>query len=291
MYKLHVSPLRYPGGKTKISKYLSKLHTQNGAPEIWFEPFGGGLGAGLKLLEQDLIGELWFCEANPSLATFWTYILCNATDFEKYLQVQYSSMSLIKFREAQSILANPLPGNDLEIAAATLVVNRCSRSGIIDPKASPIGGAKQDGQYTVSARWNIKRTIDQIKHIKKYSHSIRFIGHDGVKSVQELADSGINDDELFIFVDPPYVKEGNRLYKYGMTRNQHEKLADTLLASPYPWALTYDASELVNSLYTDQVAFQYSLQYTANRSKEGLEQIIFSDNCIPLYQPPRELKW
>lgn len=41
---------------------------------VWFEPFAGGLGAGLKLLDAGVVEQVWFCEANPALAAFWRTI-------------------------------------------------------------------------------------------------------------------------------------------------------------------------------------------------------------------------
>ena len=45
------SPMRYPGGKTQLSKFVMKLLEFNNLDDvIYTEPFSGGFGAGLDLL-------------------------------------------------------------------------------------------------------------------------------------------------------------------------------------------------------------------------------------------------
>lgn len=51
------SPLRYPGGKVRMAPFLAGAFAAQWSVmdiEIFLEPFAGGLGAGLKLLEQML---------------------------------------------------------------------------------------------------------------------------------------------------------------------------------------------------------------------------------------------
>ena len=47
------SPLRYPGGKTKISPFVKLLIKQtNIANPIYVEPFAGGAGVALRRMEK-----------------------------------------------------------------------------------------------------------------------------------------------------------------------------------------------------------------------------------------------
>ena len=56
-FKKHLSPLRYPGGKSKLIEYIySKLNPNN--TDTFVEPFAGGASVGLSLLELGVIDNL-----------------------------------------------------------------------------------------------------------------------------------------------------------------------------------------------------------------------------------------
>lgn len=69
-----LSPLRYPGGKGRMVSALAEVFQgQFGLldVEVWVEPFAGGAGAGLHLLERGVVDEVWLTEKNRALAAFW----------------------------------------------------------------------------------------------------------------------------------------------------------------------------------------------------------------------------
>ena len=53
------SPLRYPGGKGKLTPFISdliKLHGHKGGTYI--EPFAGGSAVAIELLEKGIVSEI-----------------------------------------------------------------------------------------------------------------------------------------------------------------------------------------------------------------------------------------
>jgi len=53
------SPLRYPGGKTFLSRFFSQVIEKNNLHNItYIEPFAGGAGAGLSLLITGQVSEI-----------------------------------------------------------------------------------------------------------------------------------------------------------------------------------------------------------------------------------------
>jgi len=47
----YLSPLRYPGGKSRLAPYLTRvIKSQSPIPSQYAEPFAGGAGAALKIL-------------------------------------------------------------------------------------------------------------------------------------------------------------------------------------------------------------------------------------------------
>ena len=77
----HPSPLRYPGGRARMARILARIWDgiplRPGAPdlEVWIEPFAGGAGAALALLEAGVVDEARLIEANPAIAALWRIIL------------------------------------------------------------------------------------------------------------------------------------------------------------------------------------------------------------------------
>lgn len=286
MSKAHLSPLRYPGGKSRISEYLASLFEAQDPVgyldlSVWFEPFAGGLGAGLKLLDAGVVEQVWFCEANPALAAFWRTISGeHAAELIRFLeQAAGEQITYAYYQQCLEVLADPAEAGEVALGAAAIVVNRCSRSGLINPKASPIGGKNQNGQYTVNSRWNLPRTIEQIRHIASYSDSLMYLGDDGISQISALSGSGVAE-EVFIFADPPYVGAGNRLYQKGMDEQAHRDLASALLDCGAHWALAYDDAPLARELYAGYEIEPYLLRHTANKSKEGQELLIFGQDTI-----------
>lgn len=88
---------------------------------------------------------------------------------------------------------------------------------------------------------------------------------------------------MFAFVDPPYLREGPRLYTHGFTLDQHRQLAAALRSCPARWMLTYDDEPVVLDLYADHRVLEYDIAHTANLQRVDREYAVFSDN---LYVPP-----
>lgn len=54
-----LTPLRYPGGKTKFYTYVREIMSKNNLiGETYIEPFAGGSGLAIKLLLMVMLKEL-----------------------------------------------------------------------------------------------------------------------------------------------------------------------------------------------------------------------------------------
>lgn len=276
-----ISPLRYPGGKARMAAFLGEVFDRQIGPmdiEIWMEPFAGGAGAGLTLLDQHLVEEVWLVEKNPALAAFWRAVVEQGPKFANHVEHLTPNMAL--WQASTDLLHAAADGNqldDLQLGLAAFVVNRCSRSGIVNHRTGPIGGKQQDGRWTVASRFNATELAERIRHIHSL-RSIQVFEEDAISHIAELNDSGIGD-ELFLFVDPPYIREGNRLYANGMSAADHQRLADALNNCWTPWMLTYDDEPAVaEDLYPDCRVLAYQIPNTANRQRIAWEYAVFSDN-------------
>ena len=66
------SPLRYPGGKYKISRLIELLINKAGDEcSTYIEPFAGGAGVALDLLNRDVVSEIVINDSDKAIASFW----------------------------------------------------------------------------------------------------------------------------------------------------------------------------------------------------------------------------
>lgn len=275
----YLSPLRYPGGKARMAQFLGELFAQQVSVmdvEVWIEPFAGGAGAGLALLEARAVPEVWLTEKNPAIAALWRAVLDDHEQLAARVEAAVPDMALYDWAREQVAAAGECAEDELAFAA--LVLNRCSRSGMVHPSAGPIGGKSQTGRWTIASRWNGPGLAERITHLQTLSGRIRFTEGDAIRALAGLVDCGF-EDEVLAFVDPPYIREGNRLYANGMAAADHQRLADVLNASSARWLLTYDDEPVVvDELYPDRRVLAYQISNTANQARIATEYAVLSDH-------------
>lgn len=275
----YVSPLRYPGGKAGMTGWLTDLFDQQAGYmdiEVWLEPFAGGAGAGLTLLDRDVIDEVWLVDANPGIAAFWHTVVHDGDELARAVAATTPTLAL--YDAARERLADPQNSDPFDLGYAAFIVNRCSRSGIVASTSGPMGGRAGDTGWSLGARFNADALADRIRHVHGMRSRIRITHGDGISHIESLNGSGI-EEELVVFVDPPYIREGNRLYQNGMDRAGHQRLADALNNSPARWVLTYDDEPIVaEELYPHRRVLGYDIRNTANRARVAREYAVFSDN-------------
>lgn len=290
------SPLRYPGGKVRMTDWLAETFTQLHSPmdiEVWIEPFGGGAGAGLKALQDHQVPEAWVVESNPALAAFWTTIM--ADDGRLAARVEATVPSLRLFERSRELVAAALAGESTldreELGYAAFILNRCSRSGMVLGNVGPIGGKQQQSRWTLASRFDGERLADRIRAVSAFGQRFRPVEGDGIGFVEELVGSGV-EEEVFLFVDPPYVEAGNRLYAQGMGQQCHRRLAAALRQCPAPWVLTYDAHPAVLDLYPEHEVIEFDIPHTANRQQVATEYLVLSEQLpVPEVHPLSRGEW
>ncbi len=247
--------------------------------EVWVEPFAGGAGAGLHLLDQGAVSEVWLTEKNHCLAVFWRSVVTRGDELAARVRACGPDMAI--WHEARETVAAADDGDvvdDLEVALAALILNRCSRSGMVHPRVGPIGGSKQTGRWHLRSRWNGDGIADRIDRIHMLRHRLRIDEGDAIARIAELDGSTGIEDELVLFVDPPYLVQGNKLYAEGMSFEDHKTLAYALAGCAARWLLTYDSDERIMELYPQRRILAYQIAHTVNRQHIDEEFAILSDN-------------
>lgn len=264
------SPLRYPGGKAALARLFGQIIDRLGltSPK-YVEPFAGGAGAGIVLLQRDQIDELVINDVDPAVHAFWRSVADNADELASL--IAETPLTVEEWRAQKETYRNADPSDPLTLGFAFFYLNRTNRSGILN--AGPIGGMKQTGNYKIDARFNREKLAERIRAIGELSDRITVLRNDGVAVTRKYA----TDPSAFLYVDPPYVDMGGSLYMNSFTHRDHADLATALDDAPESsWLLTYDPSDFIRYLYRRHDIREYQLSYSAHRAGKANELMIAS---------------
>ena len=143
-----VSPLRYPGGKAKLYPYFSRFITANyHEPPIYCEPFAGGFGLGLSLLMHNDVSDVIINDYDYCIYAFWCCVVEEEFFQQLIEKIDRTEITVEEWRRQKRIYREYELHSVPDVGFATLFLNRCNRSGILD--ANPIGGINQDGKYKI----------------------------------------------------------------------------------------------------------------------------------------------
>lgn len=268
------SPLRYPGGKNKLSKYVSELIEHNNLVNgTYVEPYAGGAAVALNLLLTGRVNNIIINDFDRSIYAFW-YSVLNDTDNLCRL-IKETPINLDNWNYFKELQKSKQDIPLLELGFATFYLNRTNRSGII--KAGVIGGKKQTGNYKMDCRFPKDILIKKIRLISQYREHIQLYNLDTVNLICDVINP-INE-QVFIFFDPPYYKKGSTLYVNYYNHKDHEILMTEISnIENHKWIVTYDNVDEISNLYSHFRSTDYSLTYTAEKKYSGSEIMIFSDN-------------
>ena len=267
------SPLRYPGGKTKLYPCIQPIiarNLSNNAKRFYIEPFAGGAGLALKLLNHGDVDELVLNDFDSNIYLFWKACLENADDL--CYRIITCNLNIDEWERQHYIYTNPEHYSDLDIAFSTFYLNRCNISGII--RGGPIGGRAQSGRYKLDARFNRDSLVKKIHDINANASRIHFFNYDALDFFS-LVLPRYSPESTFLNIDPPYVKKGPALYKNSLTEADHALLSDHIHQLKHKWIVTYDDCELVRQLYSDYSKSIITLNYSTGHTKRGTELLIY----------------
>ena len=269
-----LTPLRYPGGKTKLYKKVSDIILQNKLQGCTYvEPFVGGAGLAMKLLDEALVTNLIMNDFDYHIYAFW-YCVINLSD-ELINLINITPVTLKEREKQKEVYTNYKKYDILYVGFSTLYLNRTNRSGVL--KAGPIGGQKQTGNYLIDCRFKKVKIISKIKHISKYKNDIKLYNLDVLEFIKEL---NREDSNLFVNFDPPYYNKGAELYTNFFVDKDHIRLKEAIDKLRFPWITTYDNCDFISSLYSEYKSEIISLTYTAGKAKKGEELLFYSNDLI-----------
>jgi len=265
------SPLRYPGGKACIYPFMSRLFYENNLIGInYAEPYAGGAGLALKMLFNEFVNEIHINDLDKSIYAFWNAMINHNLRFCDW--VENVNITIENWNYFKSVQKNSESYDMFELAKSTFFLNRTNISGVI--KGGIIGGQNQNGNYKIDARFNKNDLIKRIQRIELFKNRINLTNLDGINFIKKL--NNINED-VFIYLDPPYLQKGAELYMNFYSFKDHIKLAKNVDLINKKWLVSYDNHEFILNLYSNHRKVLYNLSQSAS-NRIGDEIIIFSEN-------------
>ena len=258
------TPFRYPGGKARLAEWVVRALRHNGLAGGWYvEPYAGGAGIAMLLLVQEHVNQVVINDVDPGVFAFWRAV----KEYPKELMalVRHARLSVEEHARQREIYLNPEGRDVLELGFAALYLNRTSRSGIL--RGGPIGGKKQDGNYTIGARFNRETLVRQLELISNLRGRISVFGMDAEAFLKEQVPQ--LPKRHLIYLDPPYFRNARRLYRNYYKAADHARLAEMVKELRSPWVLTYDDCAEVRRLYDGCPMCAFEIGYSANNSTRG----------------------
>jgi DNA adenine methylase len=270
-----ISPLRYPGGKGRLAPYISTLMSwQDPLPEIYAEPFAGGAGVALKLLVDGDVDRIHINDLNPGIAAFWRAVFDAPEEFADMIDSE--DVSLDAWHRWRDVYLNPEGVDDLSLGFATFFLNRTNRSGILT--ARPIGGLDQAGTWKIDARFNRPNLSGRVRFLGDFAARVTVTELDARVMIRSLGEEA---SRYFVYVDPPYLVQGDQLYMSGLSADDHQGVADALAETDARWLLTYDADARVTAtLYATHRCLEFDIRHNAHRNHLGQEYAVFAPNLV-----------
>lgn len=271
------SPLRYPGGKSRVSKFVAQLIEENNIIKgNYVEPFAGGAGVALNLLFSGVVDNIFINDKDKSIYAFW-YSILNHTDIfiDKIISVNVTIEEWLKQRDIQKSENVDI----FNLGFSTFFLNRTNRSGII--KGGVIGGIEQAGNWKLDVRFNKEALIKKIQRISAYKECIHIYNMDAIDFLTDEVIK-LDIDNTLIYLDPPYYAKGKQLYMNFFEHKDHIKLYDVISKLHYLWLVSYDNQKEIKEIYKNkpELTIEYDLRYTAGVKGSGQEIMFASDNLI-----------
>ncbi len=262
------SPLRYPGGKASLAGLFSDLIKDlklRGARYI--EPYAGGAGAGIALLQKGIVDHLVINDIDPAVHAFW--VTATAHSEELIDLVRKVPLTIEEWQRQRSIYRSKDKNNAVSLGFAFFYLNRTNRSGILN--AGVIGGQAQTGNYRIDARFNRDTLVTRLQNLGSLSNRITVSDRDGRTVIKQYGD----DESSFMYIDPPYVQAGSQLYLNAFDGRDHIALAQTVLSiSKAAWLVTYDESAFIEKLYKGSFQRNLRMNYSARYPGKAGELLV-----------------
>jgi len=252
------TPLRYPGGKSKAMGKMSPYFPPTFNVKHYREPFLGGGSVALWMTQNYNLESVWVNDLYWPLYNFWRQLQIDPVLLSDEL---YESKTLFgteilarELFEANKEILNDPDETDFTKAKAFWIVNKCSFSGLTE--SSSFSKQASQGNFTLKGIQDLKEYGKIIKDWKITN-----------QSYETLLESGLDDDDTFIYLDPPYEISSNLYGKKGAMHKgfDHDLFAQHCNQVMGPnIAISYNADQSVKDRFPTELwnHHEFPLTYT-----------------------------
>lgn len=269
------SPLRYPGGKGKIARFMRSIVRSNGLSDgRYVEPYAGGAAVAWELLITGVVRRVTVNDVSRPVYAFWESVLGRTEDLCRLISDR--PVTVDEWDHWKDVLRRGSDDN-LEIGFAFFFLNRTNRSGILN--GGVIGGREQTGNWKIDARYNKSDLISRIQKIADLRSRIELTQMDAVDFFKSQAPKW--KANTLVYIDPPYFEKGRYLYHDAYREDDHRVVSEAISQlNGVKWVVSYDDVMPIHNLYEDWYWLQYSLNYSARNRLRGREAMFFSEGLI-----------
>ena len=259
MAKLIKTPLRYPGGKSRLADLLTDLMPEY---QEYREPFLGGGSVFLTAKQKRPDARYWINDLYYDLWCFWIAAQSNMSELVStvtYFKESYAEFGKKLYEDLIAGISDSEHRGDIQwLAAAFFAINRITFSG-----TSLSGGYSQesfDKRFTPSS-------IDRLKLIEPLLKDAKITNLDFDELIKAPGEG------VFLFLDPPYWS-ATKSALYGKNGElhkgfDHERLAESLKNCPHKWMMTYDNCDYIKDLYKDYNIIDHEFAYGMRNAVKG----------------------
>lgn len=236
----HLSPFRYPGGKTwLVPRIRGWLYERETRPSVFVEPFCGGGIVSLSVAHERLAERVVMAELDDDVASVWQTLLSDDAEWlaRRIIDFDFTAENVAEVVGQQ-------PSTAKTRAFKTILRNRVNHGGILAPGSGTIKqGEKGKG---LSSRWYPETLAKRIRYISSIRERIDFVHGDAMAVIENYA----RDGDAAFFIDPPYTasekKAGSRLYTH--SELDHDALFELVEGVAGDFVMSYDHTEEVRRL-------------------------------------------
>lgn len=256
------TPLRYPGGKSRATKFLfSRDNMPERKIKEYREPFIGGGSPAVAFAKANPDTPIWINDLYYNLYCFWH---CLQNDGKRLHETVLNYRSMCSEIEDARKLFQKIKEDITEqtepfnIAWRMYIINRCSFSGLTESSS-----------FSAQASTN-NWTLPTINSLPYYTSLIKNWKITNLDYSELLTD----DEDTFIFLDPPYdLKkdytisgvDGESLYgkKGSMHKGfNHVEFSRQLSNHKAMMMVTYNSNENIRNLFSGWNQKEWDLTYT-----------------------------
>jgi DNA adenine methylase len=269
------TPLRYPGGKGKLTDFIKLVFEQNDLLDgNYAEPYAGGAGVAITLLVHSYASRIHLNDLNLSVYSFWKSVLDQPDELCR--KIRSVRVTMAEWRRQKAIQDDPRSRTTLDLGFSTFFLNRTNRSGIL--LGGVIGGKEQTGDWKLNARFTKPELIRRIEKIARFGSRIRLYNQDASVFIREVLPT--LPSKSLIYLDPPYYVKGGELYENHYAHADHVAIAARVQKIKMPWIVSYDHTPEILKLYKGCRTISYGISYSAQDRYKGAEAMFFSPKLV-----------